>query len=168
MSGSVRLPARSNRVLLLAGVVLLVVSAVLQAWSAVDRDMTRLEAALLQSVSIVLAAAASYVIASFSFRQSLHDALRLYSGPAMRRVFSIAVGLRGTVQVLQDRRAGLGEGGRRSVPNSEVALMLDAAENMLRAQIQAAVDAIEDWKDLVPEEFAKIEEQLEVPGGSNQ
>ncbi len=147
---------------------MLLVSIGVQAWPVADRDLTRMEAAFIQTASLALAAVASYLIGRFSFRQSLHDALRLYSGPAMRRVLSIGLGLRATVQVLQDRRAALGADGRRSVPLSEVALMLDAAENMLRAQIQAAVDAIEDWKDLVPEEFAKIEEQLEVSDGSDE
>jgi hypothetical protein len=129
---------------------------------AADRELSSLETTLLQVLILAAGLSGSYLFG----QQSAKSAARELMKPAARSAFRRVLGL----------YASLGRLAETLNRFSETAGSTDRHIEVVRALVteqQASVsDAMEDWRDLVPEDVADVERRLEnqnaIIGDANQ
>ena len=151
----------TTRVLLLLGsFVAMLVFFVLAVHTASTRDTTALENTLLQFFGIAAGAVFSWLIGDGTGRRGAEKELRSRAAPAFRRVVRLYEGhtrlIVQTDELLKNLKRGATDG------KVEVGLV-EAAMRTIRVQVSEQIgtsnDAMEDWRDLAPEEVAELEER---------
>jgi hypothetical protein len=131
--------------------------------SAEVRRLTQLELILYESIVLGLGIIGSFVLGRASAKSAAGDVVRPHARSAFRRVVSLYEALGRIESSVADRRTVLigiaDEGGQISITHVESALDLIATQAL--EQIGTANDAMEDWRDLVPDEVANIEGKVE-------
>lgn len=130
--------------------------------TAIVRDLTALELTLFQVISLSLGLTGSYVFGRYSAHEAAREVIRPHARSAFRRVLSHYGALQRYAVALEERsdvltRISKNHGGSVPIEHVEAALALLSAQVI--EQIGTAGDAMEDWKDLVPDEVEKIERQ---------
>jgi hypothetical protein len=128
--------------------------------TAMDRALTTLELTLFQVISLSLGLTGSYVFGRYSAHAAARDVIRPHARSAFRRVLSLYGALQRYAVAVEERRAVLTEISRNhdgSVPIQHVETALALLSAQVIEQIGTAGDAMEDWRDLVPDEVEKIE-----------
>ena len=111
------------------------------------RPLTPLEATLLQIVILGTGVTASYLIS----QKATKVAAKPQARSAFRRVKSLYSGLFYLKGLIDRHRA------RNAKAAGQV---IEVIEAVVDQQINTVADALEDWRDMVPEEVAKLEQQL--------
>ena len=151
----------TTRVLLLLGsFVAMLVFFVLAVHTASTRETTALENTLLQFFGIAAGAVFSWLIGDGTGRRGAEKELRSRAAPAFRRVVRLYEGhtrlIVQTDELLKNLKRGATDG------KVEVGLV-EAAMRTIRVQVSEQIgtsnDAMEDWRDLAPEEVAELEER---------
>lgn len=129
-------------------------------------------AAVLQALTIVAGTVGTYVFAQASVQSAAQELISKQARSPFRRVRAIYQELGRLLQILDDegsRLLMLRKGGDPATVDYEyVAMTLQMLRNSITAQVSTVDDAMADWRDLVPDEVAQIEEQsrqLEGDGG---
>lgn len=116
--------------------------------TATIRILTTLENVLFQIIILVIALYGSYLTG----KQSANDSLKLHARSAFRRVLLLYSGLsRLNERIVIDQDKAINQ-----IKPSNV----DIYEAIINEQIYAANDAMEDWRDLVPEEVEAVEKLI--------
>jgi hypothetical protein len=128
--------------------------------TAVVRRLTILELTLFQVISLSLGLAGSYVFGKYSAHEAARDVIRPHARSAFRRVLSLYAALQRYAVAVEERGAILTQiswdyGGSVPMQHIDAALALLSAQVI--EQIGTAGDAMEDWRDLVPDEVERIE-----------
>ena len=124
---------------------------ILLVWVSSRRPLTPLESILLQVVILGTGLSASYLFNQRSSRKAAEQLVKPHARSAFRRVKSMYSGLF-YLKRLIDRQKG---------PNSEAASqVVEVIEAVVDQQVTTVADAMEDWRDIVPEEVANLERQL--------
>lgn len=123
--------------------------AVLSVLIAAQRSLTALENSLLQAFSL-----AAGLIGSFCFgKQSATDAAKQIIKPharsAFRRLISLYESLSRVVSQIENSKNGQSE-----------SITIAKIEAMIVEQLTTADDALEDWRDIVPEEVEELRSKL--------
>ena len=126
-------------------------------YEATVRTFTDLEAALFQIFAL-----ATGLIGSFIFgRQSVHAAARGmvkdHARPAFRRLISLYEGI--------SRMAAIIERARNLRSDSEQREALAELSGLVISHLATADDALEDWRDIVPEELTDLRSRLSASSG---
>lgn len=126
-----------------------------------------LAAAILQAVTLVFSVYGSYMLGQVSARQAAQELVRPHARSAFRRMLNLyrALGrLQETVGQQLTRLSSLEGMDDKTVGFEHVRASLILIEAVVVEQIATGEDAIEDWRDLVPDEVAKIERRAQERG----
>lgn len=114
------------------------------------RELTDLESILFQVFTLGTGIAASYILGKQSAQSAAQDVIKPHARSSFRRILSLYEGLsRLALSIVEIRNNS------KNPPTH-----LDVLEAIVVEQISTADDAIEDWRDLVPEEVEEIEKRL--------
>jgi hypothetical protein len=139
-----------------AGIVLIVASIVgagIFAIVAMYRTLTGLENVLLQVFSLGIGLLGSFVLGRESAREAAKDLVKPHARSAFRRLLSLYRSLSRLAVAIQNARP---------VNNSDPIhpSALDRLESIVIEQIDTVDDALEDWRDIVPEDVEELRAKL--------
>jgi hypothetical protein len=117
------------------------------------RDLTSLENVLLQVISLGLGLIGSYVLGRESARDAAKEMVKPHARSAFRRLLSLYRSLSRLAYAIETMR----EDGK---VHAETTQVLDKLEGIVIEQIATADDALEDWRDIVPEDVEELRAQL--------
>ena len=110
------------------------------------RDLSALENTLLQVFSLGVGLVGSYILGQESAKEAGREMMKPHARSAFRRLLSLTQSLSRLAQTMEAIRPK--EGG-----NAQAAILIDRLEGIVVEQIAQAADALEDWRDVLPEEF---------------
>ena len=110
------------------------------------RDLSALENTLLQVFSLGVGLVGSYILGQESARDAGREMMKPHARSAFRRLLSLTQSLSRLAQTMETVRPGPAD-------NAEAAAIVDRLEGIVVEQITQAADALEDWRDVLPEEF---------------
>lgn len=110
------------------------------------RDLSALENTLLQVFSLGVGLIGSYILGQESAREAGREMMKPHARSAFRRLLSLTQSLSRLVQTMSSVRPETEE-------NAQAAAIVDRLEGIVVEQIAQAADALEDWRDVLPEEF---------------
>jgi len=150
---------------LIVGIALMSLSLIAIAASVIvsaERSLTPLENGLVQLFNLAVGMLGSFLVASVSARDAASDMVRPAARSAFRRTKSLYVALGRFLNEIEARRNALrllkDQGNLVSMDRVELAL--DVVKAQVTEQIQTANDAMEDWRDLVPDEVGAMEAEV--------
>lgn len=149
-------PAAAGLLLVLASIVIAIAFLLVAA----NRDLSDLETTLLQILTLGIGLAGSFVLGRQSARSAARELLKPHARSAFRRVLSLYRGMSNIGQAVESARADHGD-----------SAALAKLEGLVAAHLFTADDALEDWRDIVPEDVAEVESRLrmtEKSGDSNE
>lgn len=118
------------------------------------RPLSGLESVLLQSFSLAIGLLGSFIIGRESVRNAARDVIKPHARSAFRRLLSLYSSLSRLATTIQEARP------MNKSPFVE-STVLDKLEVMVIEQIATADDALEDWRDIVPEDVDELRTKLE-------
>jgi hypothetical protein len=129
--------------------------------------MTDREQGLLQFIFFVGGAFLAWDIGRQSIKAGAHDVLVPHGKKAVRRIVTLASGLQGLVAMIQSEREVMRERGDANdrVPVYEVERTFDILDIQIDGQLRMVSDAVEDWRDVVPDEVESLERDGSEPDG---
>jgi hypothetical protein len=110
------------------------------------RDLSALENTLLQVFSLGIGLVGSYILGQDSAREAGREMMKPHARSAFRRLLSLTQSLSRLVQTMESVRPVVGD-------NAQATAIVDRLEGIVVEQIAQAADALEDWRDVLPEEF---------------
>lgn len=113
------------------------------------RDLTALESTLLQVFSIGLGLAGSFIIGREGSKEAAADLIKPHAKSAFRRVLSLYNSLSRLATAIEIQKEQL-------TNNKAAQHSLEKLQGIVIEQISTADDALEDWKDIIPEELDKV------------
>ena len=137
---------KDNRLVILLFIVCLTAASAFVAL-AVWRTPTVFEALFFQLVILATSILGSHILGKKSAIETARDRINLHARSAFRRVTS----LYGSLYSLSDRIEEL--------KGKEGEDRLDLIQALVGEQIRTGQDAMEDWRDIVPEEVKQIEKR---------
>jgi hypothetical protein len=143
--------------LIVASVALAVITVVVST----QREPSKLAIGLLQGITLVFGTVGSFVLGKDASREAAQALIRPHARSAFRRVQNLYRALGRQQQAIRDEQYRLanlrGQSGGETVIFEQARASLATLEYMVVEQISTADDALEDWRDLVPDEVAAIE-----------
>ncbi len=126
------------------------VAAVFCSWTAASRQLSTLEAALTQCIVLTFGLLSSFIFGQISAEKAGQDLVRSHSRSAFRRVLSLYKSLSRLAAIIENDREA-----NNSRANLSRATF-DKFEAIVMEQIATADDALEDWKDICPQEVEQV------------
>jgi hypothetical protein len=120
---------------------------------AANRTLTPLENVLLQVFSLGLGLIGSYILGRESARAAAREMVKPHARSAFRRLLSLYRSLSRLAYAIQTARSS----GNSDTNNFYI---LDKLEGIVVEQIATADDALEDWRDIVPEDVEELRAKL--------
>jgi hypothetical protein len=146
----------------MAGILLIVLAIVLSVtfiYISSARKLSDLENTLFQTLSLGLGLFGSYKVGSS--REAAKEIIKPYAKSAFRRLFSLYRSL--------SRVAGVIEKSRPTNEDGKVdPSVLYILEAIVTEQLDTADDALEDWRDIVPEEVEEVRSRVEAKRSEQQ
>jgi hypothetical protein len=124
---------------------------------------TSLENGLLQFISFVFSTAIALAIGYFSAREQGRELVQPHGRKAVRRIVTLGSGIQSFGEILAAERTRMERQAEQSgsVTLSEVETTFTVLASQIDGQLRTVGDAIEDWRDVVPDEVRAIEEQAQ-------
>ena len=116
-----------------------------------SRDLTSLESVLFQVFGIASGLAGSYVVGRETTKKAALELVKPHARSAYRRLLSLYSGLSRLVQEIQSSNSRFSE-------NQTALDVLDKIRAIAVELIYTSNDALEDWRDILPEELEKLKE----------
>lgn len=134
----------------IALLVLSMIGAVALSWTGTQRQLSGIEAVLLQAFALGSGLLGSFVFGQLSAEQAGRDLIRHHAKSAFRRVLSLYRSL--------SRLAAVIEADKETVTGRGVAARatLEKLEAIVIEQISTADDALADWTDICPDEVKEL------------
>lgn len=149
------------------GVALVAVSLVLAGvtvYVALQKPSNILAAAVLQAITLVFSTYGAYVFATASVQSAAQELIRPHARSAFRRVRRIYEALVRIVQLIEQQLAEFDvarqPGNLSAVDYQYARLTLVMLGQIVTEQANTVDDALEDWRDLVPDEVQAIEDRV--------
>lgn len=133
---------RSGQLLVALAIVVSAIFIVVAAF----RDLSALENTLLQVFSLGVGLVGSYILGQESARDAGREMMKPHARSAFRRLLSLTQSLSRLVQTMETVRPP-------DAQNPQAAAIVDRLEGIVIEQIATAADALEDWRDVLPDEF---------------
>jgi hypothetical protein len=130
-------------------------------WAGTQAHPSRLAVGLLQGITLVFGTVGSFILGKDTSSAAARELVRPHARSAFRRVQNLyrALGRQQEVIASEQMRlrilSELNDEG--TIPFEHARASLFALEYMVIEQISTADDALEDWRDLVPDEVEAIE-----------
>lgn len=137
----------SGRILVVLAVVVSIIFIIV----ATIRDLSALENTLLQVFSLGLGLVGSYILGQESARNAGREMMKPHAKSAFRRLLSLTQSLSRLAQTMESIRP-------RQEESPHIPAILDRLEGIVVEQIAQAADALEDWRDVLPDEFQAMKE----------
>lgn len=118
---------------------------------ATQRELTTLENVLLQIFTLASGTYGSYVLGKESAKEAAKELVKPHARSAFRRLISLYRSLSRLAETIQLSKANGSENNN---------LVLDKLEYIVIEQIATADDALEDWRDIVPEDVEELRGKL--------
>lgn len=158
-AGLCRVCSKPQHIFIVIAVLLVLLSlavAVALAITATRRQLTQLEAVLFQGVALIAGLLGSFIFGQQSTQRAARDLVKPHARSAFRRVLSLYKSLGRLAVIIEgaqksERKAG----GGGFTP-------YDMLRAVVVEQIATAGDALEDWRDIVPEEVDAIKKSLKT------
>ena len=115
------------------------------------RDLTGLEAVLLQVVILASGLVGSYLVGQKSASAEAREFVKAHARSAFRRVVSLYASLSHLALRIDELQR------EQTVNRSDTLITIEA---IVREQIRTGADALEDWRDIVPEDVQDIQNRL--------
>ena len=120
---------------------------------AAARDLSGLESVLLQIMSLAIGSGVSFYIGRQSAQSAAREIIKPHARSAFRRLVSLYRSLQRAATTIEAAQ------GLEADENREVTLA--KLEVIVSAQLTTADDALEDWRDIVPEDVNEIHQKLQ-------
>ena len=117
-----------------------------------NRSLSPLESILLQVLALGTGVWASYLFSQQSAAKAAREMMKPYARSAFRRATNLYFGLTFIMELIGQNKGESEQTSRHLVDLIEVAV---------NQQLYTASDALEDWRDIVPEEVADLESRFE-------
>lgn len=114
------------------------------------RDLSALENTLLQCFSLGVGLVGSYIMGQVSARDAAVEMIKPHARSAFRRLVSLTQSLSRLAQTMEDVRPNDSQ-------NPQAAAIVDRLQHIVIEQISTAADALEDWRDFLPEDFSALQ-----------
>lgn len=127
-------------------------------------DPSPVFAGVLQAITMALGLWGSFLFGKDSSRRAAEEIVRPHARSAFRRVRNLYLALGRQRQAIAAEQSRLDElsvdgDGSAFVALEHVRMSLQALDYIVTEQISTADDALEDWRDLVPDEVKAIEDE---------
>ena len=119
---------------------------------AATRSLTYLEGVLLQLFSLLAGVGGSFIYGRQSAREAARELIKPHARSAFRRLLSLYQSLSRVADVI--------ESSRNSESPEENQVTLAKLEAIVVEQLSSADDAIEDWRDIVPEDVQELDQRF--------
>jgi hypothetical protein len=133
-------------------------------WLTSSSDVTDRENGLLSFIFFASGVALSFYFGRQSVAEAAQDVLRPHGKKSVRRIVNLARGISSFGTVMNEQRALLSDQASANsgqVPFDQVQYTFNTLETVVAAQLRTAADAIEDWRDVVPDEVTALEKPPE-------
>ncbi len=125
-----------------------------------QRALSDLEGALLQAFVLLSGLAGSFLFGKQSAKEAAREIIKPHARSAFRRLMSLYESLSRVGSEIQHYRNLEGNG------NSGITIA--KLEAIVIEQLATADDALEDWRDIVPEDVKELREKLETRRNKRQ
>jgi hypothetical protein len=125
-------------------------------WEASDRTITSVEGILFQVFALATGLIGSFIFGRQSARTAAREMIKPHARSAFRRLTSLYVGLSDIARVI--------EAARNLRSNDDQRLALAKLEGLVLGLVATADDALEDWRDIVPEDVEDLPRRLSTIG----
>lgn len=132
-----------------------VVVAVSFAYVATTRPLTGLESVLLQSLSLFAGLGGSFIFGRQSASEAAREIIKPHARSAFRRLRSLYQSLSRVATTIESVQ---------SVESPEYPVVIAKVEAIVIEQIATADDALEDWRDIVPENIKELDSRQHNEG----
>ena len=119
---------------------------------AATRNLSGLESVLLQIILLAIGSSISFFIGHRSAREAAEEIIKPHARSAFRRLISLYNGL--------SRAATVIESSQSSKPDEDYQVALARLEEIVTEQLTTADDALDDWRDVVPEDVDELKQKL--------
>ena len=141
----------------LIGVSILALSGLV--YIAATRNLSGLESVLMQIISLAIGIGVSFFVGRQSAQKAANEIIKPHARSAFRRLVSLYRRLQRAATTIEAAQ------GLEADEDHEVALA--KLEVIVSAQLMTADDALEDWRDIVPEDVNEIHQKLR-PGHTTE
>ncbi len=126
---------------------------------AATRSMTTLENVFLQVLSLVIGIGVSLFISRQSAEKTAREIIKPHARSAFRRLVSLYQSLSRASAIISLEPESETEG--------DLQMILAKLDAIITEQLDMADDALEDWRDIVPEDVEELKQNLEskIQGG---
>ena len=118
-------------------------------YEATARTITPLEGVLFQFFALVAGLTGSFIFGKQSARAAAREIIKPHARSAFRRLASLYLGLSTIARVIK---------AARNLRSDSVELA--ELDGLVMGQLATADDALEDWRDIVPEELDDLRQRL--------
>ena len=125
-----------------------VIAAGLFAYVATTRTLTGLESVLLQSLSLFAGLGGSFIFGRQSASEAAREIIKPHARSAFRRLLSLYQSLSRVATTIESVQ---------SVESPEYPVVIAKIEAIVGEQLTTADDALEDWRDIVPEDVKELD-----------
>ena len=124
---------------------------IILAYTATQRTLTGLESALWQIFVFASGLVGSFIFGRQSAREAAREVIKPHARSAFRRLLSLYYSLSRAATAIESAQVS------DSQENYQVALA--RLEEIVTEQMSTADDALEDWRDIVPEDVEELEQK---------
>ena len=124
---------------------------IILAYTATQRTLSGLESALWQIFVFAGGLAGSFIFGRQSARETAREMIKPHARSAFRRLLSLYHSLSRAATAIESAQIS------DSRENDQVALA--RLEEIITEQLSTADDALEDWRDIVPEDVKELEQK---------
>ncbi len=118
-----------------------------------EQPLTQLESVTLQSITLFLGLLGSFIFGRQSAKRAAREIIKPHARSAFRRLLSLFNSLSRLATTIQNARSS-------NIESTKDSAVLDKLEAIVTEQIVTADDALEDWKDIVPDDVSEIRKKL--------
>ena len=122
------------------------------AYMATERKLTNLESVILQAFVLGAGLIGSFVFGRQSAREAAREIIKPHARSAFRRLLSLYQSL--------SRVGSTIEASQKSDSPEDHGITLAKLEAIVIEQLATADDALEDWRDIVPEDVEELRQRL--------
>jgi hypothetical protein len=131
-------------------------------------NVSEYEQGLLQFILFAAGAGLTYFFGALSVKAEAQDLIQRDARKAVRRIVNLASGVQDFAVALKresDRVLVVAAENDGLVPGATAQAAFDALAGHIPGQLRTLEDAIEDWRDIVPEQVADLERRAKATLG---
>lgn len=129
-------------------IVIAIMIMILVAYTSTVRTLTGIEVSILQIVALLASLGGSYIFGHRASKESIKEKIGMQARSAFRRLMSLYASI-SSVAIFIESEEDIDDSSK-----------LKVIKAIVDGQINTADDALEDWRDLVPESVEEMKEKL--------